>query len=70
MGPWPWSLFQAYLEQAQRFKAANVHLYGMGVQTHFRAVDPNPTLLKVSQAAAVFGVGGGGGAVGGLIIVV
>ena len=41
---------QAYLKQGQRFKSANVHMYGMGVQTHFaRGVEPNPVLIKVSD---------------------
>eukprot|EP00916_Digyalum_oweni_P025784 GHVL01042459.1.p1 GENE.GHVL01042459.1~~GHVL01042459.1.p1 ORF type:complete len:571 (+),score=13.98 GHVL01042459.1:38-1750(+) len=37
----------AYREQGMRFKNASVHLYGMGVQSHFgRGVEPNPTLIK------------------------
>lgn len=37
----------AYREQGLRFKNASVHLYGMGVQSHFGLnVDPNPTLIK------------------------
>ncbi|KAK7105034.1 uncharacterized protein [Littorina saxatilis] len=36
-----------YLVQGQRFKAANVGLYGMGVQCHFgNEVDPDATLIK------------------------
>nr|KAG5710670.1 hypothetical protein BaRGS_035072 [Batillaria attramentaria] len=38
---------RAYLAQAQRFKAANVSMYGIGVQSHFHAnQNPNPTLMK------------------------
>ncbi|KAK7477726.1 hypothetical protein BaRGS_00031014, partial [Batillaria attramentaria] len=35
----------AYLQQAQKFKAANVGVYGIGVQCHFHA-QPNPLLIK------------------------
>ncbi|KAK7502743.1 hypothetical protein BaRGS_00005993, partial [Batillaria attramentaria] len=37
----------AYLAQAQKTKAANVGLYGLGIQTHFhKEQEPNPTLMK------------------------
>ncbi|KAK7104842.1 anti-sigma-I factor RsgI6-like [Littorina saxatilis] len=36
-----------YLAQAQRFKKANVGLYGMGVQCHFGSEqEPDPTVIK------------------------
>ncbi|PVD25620.1 hypothetical protein C0Q70_13279 [Pomacea canaliculata] len=38
---------QAYLEQAKRFKAANVGLGGIGVQSHFAYnFEPSPALVK------------------------
>ncbi|XP_025104677.1 uncharacterized protein LOC112570466 [Pomacea canaliculata] len=37
----------AYLAQARKFKAANVNLYGLGVQSHFPAeTEPSPTMIK------------------------
>nr|KAG5711835.1 hypothetical protein BaRGS_026276 [Batillaria attramentaria] len=37
----------AYLTQAQHFKAANVHLYGLGVQSHFgNEQEPNQGSIK------------------------
>ena len=46
---------QAYLAQAQRFKKANVHMYGLGVQTHFlRNQEPNPSQIKVSHGLHIF----------------
>ena len=46
---------QAYREQGQRFKDAGVHMYGMGVQSHFgHGVEPNPVLIKVGIASASF----------------
>ena len=39
---------QDYINQGNSFKAANVGLYGLGLQSHFKAyVAPDPTLLKV-----------------------
>uniref|UniRef100_A0A2C9LC69 GH10 domain-containing protein n=1 Tax=Biomphalaria glabrata TaxID=6526 RepID=A0A2C9LC69_BIOGL len=41
------TLFQAYLSQIQQFKAANVGLGGVGVQSHMPSnIRPSPTLLK------------------------
>ncbi|XP_025104680.1 LOW QUALITY PROTEIN: uncharacterized protein LOC112570470 [Pomacea canaliculata] len=37
----------AYLAQARKFKAANVNMYGLGVQCHFTPeVEPSPTMIK------------------------
>ncbi|KAK7104676.1 uncharacterized protein [Littorina saxatilis] len=38
---------QRYLEEARKFKAANVGLYGMGTQCHFHDnTEPDPDLIK------------------------
>ncbi|XP_025104481.1 uncharacterized protein LOC112570311, partial [Pomacea canaliculata] len=37
----------AYLAQARKFKAANVNLYGLGVQSHIPGgTEPSPTMMK------------------------
>ena len=37
---------QSYLSQVQQFKAANVGLGGVGVQSHFYDAEPNPDVLQ------------------------
>ena len=41
---------QDYLAQAKQFKAANVGLYGIGVQCHFgNEQEPNAAVIKVKS---------------------
>ena len=41
-------LLQDYVAQAEAFKAANLSLYGMGLQGHiYDNTAPSPTLIKV-----------------------